>query len=196
MTQPMRSGSAHPRIPGAAANPLHGADAPIQVNHCRMPECEHFGIPARERRGKPGPSADRDLRYKITGTHKGRVPSLRCNACGENPPLKSNLGVAEEIARIARPLCLAGDEGCPREGCENAGKGVSDRPELYRPMGRNHSGRTKRRCRACGRQFLIGPESPRIHPPYRHLASEVFSRVVNKSPMRRAMRGAGIEDKP
>lgn len=82
-----------PRAPLSAEIDLFGESEAIQVNHCRMPGCGNFGVPARTEHGKTGPSADRDPTYVVTGTNKGRIPALRCKSCGEKPAMKSNAGV-------------------------------------------------------------------------------------------------------
>ena len=184
-----------PRVPLGVANPLNPS-ADIQINHCRMPDCDNYGIPARTTPVKTGPSADRDLHYKVASTNKGRVSALVCKCCGEKPPIKSNQGIAEELARISDPL-LGTDRGCTRKDCKNHGKSAEGNPDLYYKWGMHkRSGRPRRGCKSCGTRFLIGMEPPRIHPQHHHLASTVFSRVVNKAPVRRTLAGAGMVDKP
>ena len=101
--------STAPRVPVSAANPLNPA-ADIQINHCRMPDCDNFGVPAKTTPVKTGRSSDRDLHYTLSNTSKGRVAALKCKCCGEKPPLKSNQGIAEELARIsAHYRVLTGD---------------------------------------------------------------------------------------
>ena len=58
-------------------------------------------MPARTRHAKPGPSVGRDPAYKLASTVKGTVPSIRCKACNESPPLKSNPCIVAEIERLA-----------------------------------------------------------------------------------------------
>ena len=55
----------HPRVPLPTTIELPWSQRTIQVNHCKMPLCTNFGVPARTEHGKPGPSADRDMRYKV-----------------------------------------------------------------------------------------------------------------------------------
>ena len=182
------------RVPVGAKNPLNPAAA-IQINHCRMPDCDNYGVPARTTPVKTGPSPDRDMHYKIASTNKGRVSSLVCKCCGEKPPIKSNHGIAEELARISDSL-LGPDRGCPCKDCENHGKSTETHPDLYRKKGTHKlTDRPVRGCKACGGRFLIGMEPPRIHPQHHHLASAVFSRVVNKAPVRRTLQGAGMAGK-
>ena len=65
-----------PRVPLAEVNPVPDSGADIQVNHCRMLDCDNFGVPARTTPVKTGPSEDRDPHYKVATTNKGRVSAL------------------------------------------------------------------------------------------------------------------------
>ena len=187
--------STAPRVPVSAANPLNPA-ADIQINHCRMPDCDNFGVPAKTTPVKTGRSPDRDLHYTLSNTSKGRVAALKCKCCGEKPPLKSNQGIAEELARISDTL-LGPDRGCPQKDCENHGKSTEEHPSLYYKRGTHKgNGRPRHSCKSCGTRFQSGMEPPRIHPQHHHLASAVFSRVVNKAPVRRTLQGAGMVGKP
>lgn len=89
-----------PRVPLPANLDLLGEHRTIQVNHCRQPDCSNFGVPARHKKQKPGPSPDRDPAYKVHSTAKGQFPSLRCKSRGENPPMKSNASIATEVERL------------------------------------------------------------------------------------------------
>ena len=185
-----------PRVPVPAAFDLFGDVRVIQVNHCRMPSCENFGKPARHQPQKPGPSPDRDMRYKVHSTNKGQSPSLKCKSCGENPPLKSNECIAREIARLMGAGGLLTPEEtawCPNAECENHLRPVADLGRKgYRRHGRAGRGRGARyMCKACGRGFSAGRPA-RLHDRNRRLAADVFSRVANKSPARRSIHGAGL----
>ncbi len=59
-----------PRVPLPAEADIAGLKRELQVNHCRQPSCANFGIPARTEPGGTGPSADRDMRYKVHSTNK------------------------------------------------------------------------------------------------------------------------------
>ena len=83
----------------AIAN-LFGAERVIQVNHCRMPLCKNYGVPARHQKSKTGPSADRDPAYRVHSTKQGQVQTILCKACNENPPIKSNASIVSEINRL------------------------------------------------------------------------------------------------
>ena len=48
------------------------------------------------------------------------------------------------------------------------------------------------RCKACLRNVAVSRKAPRIHARNQSLAADVFSRVANKSPVRRTVEGAGL----
>ena len=143
----------HPRVPLQASVDLFGTERIIQVNHCRAPSCRNFRVPARTQHAKPGPSAGRDPAYKLASTIKGMVPSIRCKACNESPPLKSNACIVSEIARLAAASGLWRlDEiaSCRNAECENHGRSIAGHPEAYRKRGRSASGNGRRCPRPCG----------------------------------------------
>ena len=105
--------SQRPRVPLPAQVELAGVNLNVQVNHCKTPGCANFGVPARTEPGKTGPSKDRDMNYKVHSTAKGQIPSIKCKSCGLNPPMKSNAGVADEVARLLDVDPIATSEGKP-----------------------------------------------------------------------------------
>ena len=64
----MKPKTIRPRAPEACELDLPGGAQPLQVNHCRQPDCANFGVPARTEPGKTGPSADRGMNYKVHST--------------------------------------------------------------------------------------------------------------------------------
>ena len=185
-----------PRVPPPAAIDLFGNSREIQVNHCRMPACENFGLPASHQPQKPGPSPGRDLRYKLHSTNKGQVPSIKCKSCGENPPIKSNESIVCEVERIMEAGgLLTPEEGasCPNSECGNHRLSIAQHGRAaYQRQGRTKNGRgTRYRCKSCGSWFTVGAPV-RLHDRNRRLAADVFSRVANKSPLRRSIHGANV----
>ena len=71
-------------MPPQAETSPHGQAIAIQAS--RMPTCKQFGIPPR--------TGTR----KLTSTNRGFLP-CRCKARGGKPPIKSNQGIAEALAR-------------------------------------------------------------------------------------------------
>ena len=186
--------NAKPRVPLPATTDLFGCEHTLQINHCRMPHCHNYGVPARTEHGKPGPSADRDLAYKVHSTSKGTIPSIRCKACLDNPSMKSNASIVREIERLADADGLWSLEelkGCANPACENHHRPVARFPRSYRKQGKC-SGGQRYECKSCGRKTVLS-NPVRLHDTHRRLAADVFSRVANKSPLRGSGRGVELK---
>ncbi|WP_250678769.1 hypothetical protein [Geomonas sp. Red32] len=100
---------------GQRIPPVNGG---LQVNFCKNPSCCNFGTPASntpQSRGKYV-RAGND-RYKVTGS----PPALKCLSCGEEIPIKSNVGIAEELDRLMMPLVPPPQQSCQTEGYPNNG---------------------------------------------------------------------------
>ena len=182
------------RVPETASARILGEPFGIQVNHCRTPGCANFGLPARTDPGKPGPSKDRDLRYKVNSTAKGREPAIECKACRGKGGIRSNAAIAEEVERIAdyaRPLEYR--FACKTEGCANEGLSIGEHRHLYVKRGAYRTPvNCYYQCKACLRRILVSHKASRLHARNRGRAVDVFSRLANKSPMRRTVVGAGL----
>ena len=114
------------RIPPTAQLKLGARQAqPLQVNFCKNPQCDNFGIPAKEEPGKPGPSPDRDLHYTVTNTAKGRIPAILCKSCKEKIPIKSNTGISAEFEKITRSILTTTEKlACKTTACPNFGVSI------------------------------------------------------------------------
>ena len=182
------------RVPEIADAKILGEPFPVQVNHCRTPSCANFGAPARTKRGKTGPSADRDLRYKLNSTAKGQEPAIECKLCRGKGAIRSNAAIAEEIERIAdyaRPL--ESRFACKTEGCANEGLSIGEHRQLYVKRGYYRTPENPYyQCKGCLRRVLVSRKAPRIQAKNQALAADVFSRIANKSPIRRTVKGAGL----
>lgn len=164
----------HPRVPPE----IQG----IQVNYCKNPQCANFGVPARASttRGTAARGGKGDG-YARTGAFPG-MPLMRCTLCSEIFPLKSNLAIAEERARLIaylnpRPVC------CPNDTCANHVVPV-DTPKQYQSFGKTDAGSLRYRCKACGHLFSVAQKASlrqRQHVKNR----TILSLLMNKSPMRR-----------
>ncbi len=182
------------RVPDTASARIVGEPFPIQINHCRTPGCANFGVPARTKRGKTGPSRDRDLRYKLNSTAKGQEPAIECKACKGKGAIRSNTAIAEEVERIAdyaRPL--EHRFACKTGGCANFGLSIDEHRDRYWRRGYYKTPENRYyQCKGCLRRVLVSRKAPRIHAKNQALAADVFSRIANKSPMRRTVEGAGL----
>ena len=186
----------HPRVPLPATLDLPGAQRTIQANHCKMPACSNFGVPARSERSKPGPSTDRDMHYKVHSTSKGTIPSIRCKACLDNPPIKSNTGIAREVDRLAQSSGIWSLEetiGCRSAECENHARPIALHPGEYCKRGKHKfTGGQYYGCKRCLRRTLVS-DAVRLHEDNRRLAVDMLTRIANKSPVRGAARGARLK---
>ena len=138
----------------------------------------------------------RDPAYKLASTIKGTVPSIRCKACSESPPLKSNACIVGEIKRLAAASGLWRlDEiaSCRNAECENHGRSIARHPGAYRKRGRPASGNGRYfQCKACGRKRLVSMPV-RLHEEHQSVAADVLSRIANKSPVRGTARGVRLK---
>jgi transposase-like protein len=168
--QKKSSGGSTPRIP-----PEHSG---IQVNFCKNPECENYGIAADQCTGR---GAQRD-RYAVVSAGR-HYPVLECRACGEYPPLKSNQGIAEEHERLSAYLSVPPEASCPDADCANHGVGVSAGSPHYRSYGTTRSGSKRYRCNACTKTFSVGYSTVGQKQPHKNRL--IFQLLLNKSPFRR-----------
>jgi transposase-like protein len=175
--QKKSSGGPLPRIPPACGG--------IQVNFCKNPACEHYGIPAAQATGR---GAQRD-RYTVVGAGR-QFPVLKCHACGEYPPLKSNQGIAEERERLGAYLSVPPEPSCPDVDCANHGIGVSTGSPHYRSYGTTRSGSKRYRCNACTKTFAVGYSTVGQKQPHKNRL--IFQLLMNKTPFRRLCEIADI----
>ena len=136
--------------------------------------------PAIAKRAVAGP-------YTLVSGGKS-YPLLKCNACGETPPLKSNAGIAEEVARLSAYLTTE-TLHCPNTSCPNHVIPVGT-PKAYRSYGTNAHGSKRLQCCECGKTF-IGSSKPAKGQHDTHLNREIFNLLVNKVPLSRIVKMTG-----
>lgn len=169
-----------PRVPAVVDNPLGGES--IQVNFCKNPACANFGAPAVTSHVKPGPSQERDDRYKLDSTGDGLLPALRCKSCAEKVVVKSNVGVVEEIQRLTRNVTKGC--GCPNSDCSAHGLDVMEHPYLYQRNGRTSAGTGRYICKTCRAKFSYGRRRKFLDADK---TERLFKIIMNKAPMRRSL---------
>ena len=184
-----------PRIPLPATAEVVGDKRTVQVNHCRMPDCVNFGVPALHEGVKPGPSPrHKDPHYTGDTTGSGE-PAIRCKSCNTHPPLKSNASIADEIIRLIDVDGIRTREettACRNRLCENSARPIAFHRSCYHKKGKVTGRGQQYRCEACGRYVLVS-DPVLLHQNHQALGVDVFTRVANKSPMRRAVNGAGLK---
>ena len=183
MTRHRIISDSNPRIPAPVEN--------IQVNFCKNPQCANFGVPAsmeRQPHGRESDERGRDF-YTIGTAHRVKVPALICSYCGQTPPIKSNLGIYEELSRFNQYLLPAAIPSCPSESCSNHAVPMNT-PGAYQHFGKTKSGNRRMRCKECGRAFSLGSATLKQKKPHKN--ATVFRLLMNKVPFKRICDVASI----
>lgn len=165
----------------------------FQYNVCKNPKCPQFGVhpETATKRGVLGP-------YAVSSGGKG-YPLLKCNACGETPPMKSNEGIVEEIARLSaylhpKEIHCPNDASDPATGLpvcrNNADRVPVGTPKAYRSYGTNGHGSKRVRC-TCGKVFIASRKNS-VGQHETRLNRDIFSMLVNKVPLSRIVKLLGI----
>ena len=72
------------RVPVETPNPLSGVTRSIQVNHCRMPDCDNYGALATTKRVRSGPSSGRDPIMSYRAQTRGEFLVLNASVAARN----------------------------------------------------------------------------------------------------------------
>jgi len=168
-----------PRVPAA----VHG----VQVNHCKNPTCQNFGVAVAEEAEK-GPQAKNAYAIVATGA---KLPAAKCNSCGEIFGLKSNQGVFEEAYRILAPLY--GAASCPDAECQNH-RIPTHVVGAYHEFGKTSAGSQRYRCKICSKTFSVKPKG--LNPISKQVQSDknrtILSMLMGKMPLRRICEAAEV----
>ncbi len=161
----------------------------IDVNGCRTPKCDNFGIPPTPRASAR--DADAEIHgYIRHGSGHGPLGNkgMRCGRCGAVTTMLNNAAIAEELARFALSV---EQPACRPVGCANVGVAVASHPDRYHQFGRTNAGSPRWRCRACGSTCSGSRRvAHRLRLPT--ASEEVLRLLVNKVPMRRMCEVAGL----
>lgn len=173
-----------PRVPLPAGG--------IQVNFCKNPPCKNFGKPASpdpQPKGRGAKTKKGRDTYSVVGGSAGtsKASYLVCDLCKEEPTMKSNLGIYEELTRFQAYLQ---DKilSCPNPECPNHGVDVnapcSNGHRAYFRYGHTATGSQRYKCALCSTTFSAGPEpgSRQLRP---EATERIFKHLVSKGPFRR-----------
>ncbi|MRS01637.1 hypothetical protein EG832_00165, partial [bacterium] len=167
----------------------------IQVNFCKNPACGNFYTPAStstQSRGKYAKDENRDA-YILQG--RSHELSLNCKKCKENPPVKSNKGIKEEINRISAYLNPdRGKAKCHNSQCVNHALDVDvfTYPDRYRPHGKTKIASPRFQCKLCGKTFSI-PQKSTHRQRKSHVNLRIFQDLLGKKPLKTVAGGpAGV----
>lgn len=155
----------------------------IQYNFCKNPNCINFGVEPIESK-KEGRSL-----YMMPSGGK-HFPLLKCVACGEAPPLKSNHGIVEELERITSYLRINNKSvTCPDINCSNHKVSVETK-KAYRRFGTTKAGAKRFLCLVCNKTFSIAQPTQYQHETHKNI--DIFKMLVNKVPLSRIVHMAGV----
>jgi hypothetical protein len=145
----------------------------------------NYGV-AAEPKSVPGSN-----RYTLEG--KRGIASCLCTSCGVEFPLKSNIGIVEEIERLASYLSPPAPLCCPNEDCANhAGRVPAGAAGAYASFGKTAIGNPRWRCNACGKTFSKNLKATaRQREPHKN--KTIFKLLVNKMPVRRIIEVTDID---
>ena len=155
----------------------------IQVNFCKNPACSNFGVPASQTATR-GAAARRSPNAYTVVASGAALPMLRCNSCGEHLPMKSNAGIAEELAHMRQASSPADEPSCPDEACANHEIPVSEGKAFYSSFGQTAIGSPRWKCKACGKTFSA-PKRAIHRQRDSHKNKDILKLLVNKTPLRR-----------
>lgn len=174
------SPQSHPRIP-------YERDG-IQVNHCKSPVCPNYDVVAAQSSVRGSNS------YILDSRNKG-ISSCICTSCGVGFPLKSNLGITEEVERMASYLLPPNAVCCRNETCANHTNQVPiGTKRAYASFGKTAIGNSRWRCSVCGKTFSQNTKSTARQREH-HKNKTIFKLLVNKMPVRRIIEVADIHPK-
>lgn len=176
----------------------------IQVNFCKDPKCPNFGIPAKENiKGlslpdETCPVAGKRHRdgYMIStrsSAAKNGSKTLQCNFCKDAPPMKSNKGIHEEYARMAKYLApvVKQEPSCLNSECPNHLVALSAGTGCYIKRGISGAKSQRYLCKGCGKTF-----SEQTVATVKQRRSDVngliFKLLVNKMPFQRVCEVAEV----
>ncbi|MCW7553139.1 hypothetical protein NX722_10925 [Endozoicomonas gorgoniicola] len=156
----------------------------IQVNFCKNPKCNNFGI------APEGPDGNRRYRYlqKTPLTH-----ALFCKACDRISILKANTSINSELQRFQFPVDSQPPLVCPEKSCENHARVVHQHQGSYRKFGKTASGSPRYQCKSCGKIFSQKKQTRRHRRP--ELNERIFMSLVNRIPFNRICEIENVQPK-
>lgn len=166
----------------------------MQVNFCKNPLCQNFGVPASQNRPKRT-DTNTQTGYTVKGSEKVKgAVKLVCKCCREQLTVKSNLAITEELGRMKLYLRPPEEPSCKNVDCENHKQGVHSQHSKYQQFGASHSGSKRYRCKSCLKTFTVNSKAT-LRQRFPHKNKEIFKLLMNKVPFKRVCEIASIRPK-
>jgi len=173
----------------------------IQLNHCKNPNCQNYGVVALNPKLKKSGDPKRGLgnEYKLTRSKIGK--SLTCKLCNSSTKLINNRAFVLESQRL-NAIYRMTQRPCPdlalktssrrKIPCRNATVDFLEHPEKYILKGLNFAKSTGQKgmasqrikCRACKNQFNL-PLNAQFGQRRVDINEALFAGLVNKGVLNR-----------
>lgn len=164
----------------------------VQVNFCKNVRCAAFGVPEKPNRVRRSKFDAPEPGDYIRSGSKTET-QMRCGVCASDMPIRSNQAIVEELVRLSAHMVGKPAASCPHEDCDYYGSPITE-AGLYARVGKTKVGSQRWRCNSCRKTFSEGgPPLSRQRMPHKN--REVFSLLVNKSPMNRIVEVTGLDPK-
>ena len=186
-------------IPRAFKHPKSGLM--IQLNHCKNPNCDNYGVPALNPKLKKSGEPKKGLgnAYRLTNSKTGK--SLTCKLCGSSTKLINNKAFVEESLRLNEIFRLR-ETSCPdvklhtsnrrTRPCRNSTVNIYKHPKRYTLKGTRASASKRQeelssqrvQCNACKNEFTI-PLNPQMGQARKDVNVALLKGLVNKGILNR-----------
>jgi len=154
----------------------------IQVNNCKNPKCDNFGAEPIIYKNLYNSQTEgsRTPHYVISGLGKG-VPGIKCKACGEITPIKSNSSINEEKQRLGAYL-IDTPLFCTNDLCINFKLSIIESPNSYYKFGKTTENQ-RYQCKACQKTFSTG--NKRRTQRRSEINKSLYKALMNKMSVKR-----------
>src|SRR5262249_25545722 len=114
----------------------------------------------------------------------------RCQLCGRNGTLISNVSLSIEIERLRTANGLLSPDSCPSKTCENHDFPVIFNGERYYRHGKTRIGTPRFRCRSCKQTFTVGDQDRRQTAAA--VNRDIIKDLVNRASLNAILRKTGL----
>lgn len=153
----------------------------IQVNFSKNIRCTAFGVPetlhrVKRPRGTYAPPGDY---IRVTSSEK---TVMSCGVCGGRIPIRNNLTISEELAKLTLHTQHEPAPSCPHEDCDNFDSPTTE-AGLYARFGKTKVGNQRCRCNNFRKTFSE-EGAPLLRQRMAHKNRGVLVLLMNKVPTR------------
>jgi len=169
----------------------------IQVNFCKTPKCPNYGKSSKifkRPRGRPSKREAARQGYILVAGEQATTDIVmhQCEICGEKFPIKSNLGIHEELIRLKQSITSFPDYkdiSCSNPQCGNyLTVSIEGGTKFYYKHSKSKNGTARYKCKLCGTTFTASSKS---NYTKKHKSSyknrRLYDLLFSKTPFQRIM---------